>query len=209
MLFGPISAVVVIAALALLVRQLNPPESRGEIKEVAGLAADSEEDPSTSSVATSPFALVEGLVAVAGSPALTSSLSQVGSVSGSAQVVVTSLELQVYEPNEERRVGKEELLVFDSTLALVTAQERGISNETITEPLFEQRASSGDSVQVANVTLTRPVLSLDDVEIQIVPETVPEIVPDIVQEIVAQLRFLSHSYSPNKILWRLFLRLRR
>ncbi|MFT7470838.1 MAG: type II secretory pathway predicted ATPase ExeA [Kiritimatiellia bacterium] len=172
MLFSPIAAVIVIASLALLVRQLNPPELRSEIEEVA----------STGSIATSPFALNEGSVAIADSPTSTSSLAQVESVSGSAQVAVISPELQVDEPNEERLVSEEELPVSDSTLALVTAQERGISNETITEPLLEPMASGSDPVQFANVTLTRPMLALDDDEIQIMPELVPEIAPEIVAQ---------------------------
>jgi type II secretory pathway predicted ATPase ExeA len=179
MLFGPIAAVVVIASLALLVRQLNPPELHSEI----------EEDSSLSSIAKSPFALEEGVVAIADRPTSTSSLSQAESVSGSGQDAAISPGLQVDELNGAQPADEEELPVSDSTLALVTAQERGISNETITEPLIEQMAS-GDPVQLVNVILTRPMLALDDDEIQRLPELVPdiirEVVPERVQEIAAQ-----------------------
>lgn len=50
---------------------------------------------------------------------------------------------------------------------LVTAQERGILNRLITEPLFEEMVSNGDAVQLSNVTLTRPMLALDDEEIEV------------------------------------------
>jgi MSHA biogenesis protein MshM len=157
MLFGPIAAVVVIASLALLVRQLSPPELRSEVEGVASLVISGEEESSTSLAATSPFAVDELPVADSNSPASTGGLSQVD------------------EPKEESYVGEEELLVSDSTLALVTAQERGVSNETITEPLFEQMPSNGDPVQLANVILTRPMLALDDDEIEIVERIVAEI----------------------------------
>ena len=173
MLFGPIAAVVVIASLALLVRQLNPPELRSEI----------EEDSSLSWIAKSPFALDEGLVAIADRPTSTSSLSQAESVSGSGQGAAISPGLQVDELNGAQPADEEELPVSDSTLALVTAQERGISNETITEPLIEQMAS-GDPVQLVNVILTRPVLALDDDKIQRLPELVPDIIREVVLEVV-------------------------
>jgi type II secretory pathway predicted ATPase ExeA len=171
MLFGPIAAVVVIASLALVVRQLNPPELRGEIEELA----------SASAIATSPFALDEGLVAIADSPTSTSNLAQVESVSSSTQVAVISPGLQDDERKAEVPVGEEELPVSDSTLALVTAQERGISNDAIAEPLLEPMASGSDPTPFANVTLTRPMLALDDDEIQIMPELVADTVPEVVQ----------------------------
>ncbi|PCI73486.1 MAG: hypothetical protein COB20_16195, partial [SAR86 cluster bacterium] len=198
MLFGPIAAVVVIASLALLVRQLNPPELRDEVEEVASLVVEGEQEPSTRSAATSPFAVAELLVTDTDSQISTNRLSQVESVNASSQAAVTSLGLQVDELNEEQPVGGEELPVSDSALALVTAQERGISNETITEPLFEQMASadnavnsngepalsvidestsSSDLIALANVTLTRPMLALDDDEIEIVTEIVVTEIP--------------------------------
>ena len=170
MLFGPIAAVVVIASLALLVSQLTPPELRSEI----------EEDSSLSSIAKSPFALDEGVVAIADRPTSTSSLSQAESVSSSGQDAAISPGLQVDELNGAQSADEEELPVSDSTLALVTAQERGISNETITEPLIEKMAS-GDPVQLVNVILTRPMLALDDDEIQRLPELVPDIIREVVQ----------------------------
>ena len=121
MQFGPVAAVAVMVSLALLARQLNPPELRSEAEEAASLAVDSIEKSSTSSAAASPFAA-------------------------------------------------DKLLVSDSTLVSVTAQEKGASNEAITEPLFEQMASNGDPVQLVNVTLTRSMLALDDDEIEIVEE---------------------------------------
>ena len=175
MLFGPIAAVVVIASLSLVVRQLNPPELRSEIEELA----------SSSAIATSPFALDEGLVAIADSSTSTSNLAQVESVSSSRQVAVISPGLQDDERKAEVPVGEEELPVSDSTLALVTAQERGISNDAIAEPLLEPMVSGSDPTPFANVILTRPMLALDDDEIQIMPElvadTVLEVVPERVQ----------------------------
>ena len=180
MLFGPIAAVVVIASLALVVRQLNPPELRSEIVELA----------SSSAIATSPFALDEGLVAIADSSTSTSNLAQVESVSSSRQVAVISPGLQDDERKAEVPVGEEELPVSDFTLALVTAQERGISNDATAEPLLEPMASGSDPTPCTNVTLTQPMLALDDDEIQIMPElvadTVPEVVPERVQEVVVQ-----------------------
>jgi len=193
MLLGPIAAVVVIASLALVMRQLSPPDLRSEVEEVASLSLDSEEEPSTSSVAASPFAVDELLVAGAGSTTSANRSSQVDSVSATTRVAVSSAGVQVEDSNEESSLGEEELPVSDSTLALVTAQERGIENETITEPLFEQMASSDNAVngngvptlsvidetassdapiQLANVNLTRPMLALDDDEIEIEIEIV-------------------------------------
>ena len=180
MLFGPVAAVVVIASLALVVRQLNPPELHSEIEELA----------SSSAIATSPFALDGGLVAIADSSTSTSNLAQVESVSSSRQVAVISPGLQDDERKAEVPVGEEELPVSDFTLALVTAQERGISNDATAEPLLEPMASGSDPTPFANVTLTQPMLALDDDEIQIMPElvadTVPEVVPERVQEVVVQ-----------------------
>ena len=180
MLFGPIAAVVVIASLALVVRQLNPPELHSEIEELA----------SSSAIATSPFALDGGLVAIADSSTSTSNLAQVESVSSSRQVAVISPGLQDDERKAEVPVGEEELPVSDLTLALVTAQERGISNDATAEPLLEPMASGSDPTPCTNVTLTQPMLALDDDEIQIMPElvadTVPEVVPKRVQEVVVQ-----------------------
>tara|TARA_B110000858_G_scaffold193768_1_gene246906 strand:- start:6825 stop:8612 length:1788 start_codon:yes stop_codon:yes gene_type:complete len=169
MLLGPIAAVVVIAALTLLVRQLSPPELRSDAEELASLAVDSKGDLSVAS----PFAVDQLQLADDDS-----SLSADSSV-------------QVDELKGERATAEEELPVSDSTLALVTAEERGISTETITEPLFEQMTSndntakrnnepslsaidesafSNEAVPLANVTLTRPMLALDDEEIEVVVE---------------------------------------
>ena len=103
MLFGPVGAVVVIAGLTLLVRQLNPLELRSEAEELASLTIDSEEDVSVAS----PFAGDQLQLADNGS-----SLS-------------VNISAQVDEFKEEQATAVEELPVSDSTLALVTAQERG------------------------------------------------------------------------------------
>lgn len=173
MLIGPVAAVVVIASLAFLLRQLSPPESRNDAEEAA----------------TSPFAVDELLLADTDDLALANRSSQVESVDASVQSAVSSPEPQVDVHNEELSAAEEELVISDSTLALVTAQERGISTETITEPLFEQMASndstenndgeivlsavdesnpSSKPLALANVSLTRPMLALDDDEIEVV-----------------------------------------
>ncbi|MBL4572735.1 MAG: AAA family ATPase, partial [Gammaproteobacteria bacterium] len=188
MLLAPLAAVVVIASLALLVRQLNPPELLLEVEEVA----------------TSPFGLNELVVVDTESTTSANGLSQVENADSSAQLAVNSSELQIDEPNEEQSVGEEELPVSDSALALVTAQEIGVSNEVIVEPLFEQMAlgdsamnntneltlsvidesaSSSGPVQLASVILTRPMLALDDDEIDIVDEMAVELVTETATEI--------------------------
>jgi len=218
MLFGPIAAVVVIASLALLVRQLNPPELRSETEQVASLAADGRVDPSISSIAVSPFIVDEVLLVDADIPATANTLSSVDSVDTSAQIAVISSGLQVDKPNEEQPVDEEQLPISDSTLALVTAQERGIANETIAQPLFEQvasgdnaaksndeptlsvidgSASNDDPVQLVNITVTRPMLALDD-DIEIVAEIVAKS-PIVEPELSAQENIAETAPEPVSI----------
>lgn len=190
MLFAPIAAVVVIASLALLARQLNPPEGQNEVEAAAGLAVESEEEVLP---VASPFAVDELLLAGTGSPASEISSAPVESISVDSQELGSSPELQVDAPNAEQSTVEEELPVSDSTLALVTAQERGISDDALVEPLFEAMASSdsssvarndaeaalsvvdestasNDAMPLASVTLTRPMLALDGDDIEIVSE---------------------------------------
>lgn len=198
MLFGPVAAVVVIASLALLVRQLNPQQAESEFEETASLAVEATTEPAASVVAASPFAVDEiGLGNSTGST----------SVSASPQPEVRPSQ-PVEEPAAELAAGGEELPVSDSNLALVTAQERGISNELITEPLFEQMQSDTDAAsdspqpalslidesapddnvaKLANVTLTRPMLALDDEEIEIPVEETEIEAPQNVVEAAAEV----------------------
>lgn len=195
-LFAPIAAVVVIASLALLVRQLSPPE-----------------EPSSDAVVASPFAVDELLVADTDNPNSIESPLQTESVDVSTQPAVDSTVNQIDEPDGEQLPSEEELPVSDSNLSLVTAQERGISDETITEPLFEQMASSVSVVKsndiptlsvideseesstepatLVSVTITRPMLALDDDDIEIaenmqvieptlnLQENAADVVPDV------------------------------
>lgn len=176
MLFGPLAAVVVIASLAFLVRELNPPEQPLEVAELENLTADSSGGTAAVTADSSPFAVDE--------------LSEVKSgsleVAGALDVFEDmNSQPQGEESLKERAGREEEVLVSDSNLALVTAQERGISTEIITEPEFEQMesdnavsniaapvlavidesTSSDNTAALANVTLTRPMLALDDEEI--------------------------------------------
>ncbi len=192
MLFAPVAAVVVIASLALLARQLNPPESQNEVEQVAVIATEGEEELVP---AASPFAMDELLLAESDSQTSANSPAQVEALNVTAQLAVSSSEPQVDEPAAEEAAVEEEMTISDSTLALVTAQERGISDETLIEPLFEpmpleknssavknneeamlsvvdESTASDEPVQLANVTLTRPMLALD--EIEIAPEIAPE-----------------------------------
>ena len=167
MLLGPIGAVILIVVLTLLVRLLSSPESRSDTEEFANLVVDNEETVS----AASPFAIDQVQVAA---------VDDALPVDDSAQTDALKA---------EQATAEEELPVSDSALALVTAQERGISSETIAEPLFEQMMSSnnaeqnhielklsatdesesgGEATPVVDIALTRPMLALDDEEIEVV-----------------------------------------
>ena len=198
MLFGPVAAVVVIASLALLVRQLNPQQQEGEFEETLSLAVEAQTEPATTAVPASPFAVDEiGLSNSAGSSAADDSAQPEASPAQSVEALA-----------EELVAGEEELPVSDSSLALVTAQERGISHEIITEPLFEQMQSDtdaaddspqpalslidesvpdGDVADLASVTLTRPMLALDDEEIEIPAEEIEVEATRYVAQAVAEV----------------------
>ncbi|MEX0963573.1 MAG: ATP-binding protein [Pseudohongiellaceae bacterium] len=179
MIVGPIVIVIIIASLALLARELSPPQLGDEVNIAADIAIDSPIDstidsaiePITGGPVASPFAADEVSITASGRVTPTSA--------GNENVVVLSAPPVADEIEEE-------LPASDSSLALVTAQERGISQEIISQPEFEQlgAAATGagdatalalsladdtvaisDTVQLSNITLTRPMLALDDEEI--------------------------------------------
>jgi MSHA biogenesis protein MshM len=190
MLFGPVAAVIVIASLALLLRQLNPQQSAVE----------------TEGPALSPFAVQE-LAASPSDNAIAENIpaQEVNAGTAAPPAAGTTTTLQ-----EQPVVVEEELPVSDSNLALVTAQERGISTEVITQPLFEQMTAesieSDGAVELpANdlnapgsdlaleVRLTRPMLALDD-------EDIVEELPDVQPDNRAQQRLASDSVISEPVL---------
>ena len=183
MLLGPVIAVVIIASLALLVRQLNPEQAEDEAAQVGRATLDSPAGPSAASIGASPFAIDEPGLGGAVSSSSASSRGQLDNAAAVAGAESSPAVPEPAEPKAELAVAEEELTVSDSSLALVTAQERGIPNAVITEPLFEQMASDtvaasngaapasagteqSTSSELAKVILTRPMLALDDEEIE-------------------------------------------
>ncbi len=189
MLLAPVAAVIVIASLALLMRQLNPAENA--IEETPSISVGSSVESTAGNLGTSPFAADEissvgsSGVASPSSSAVSVDVINVQSEPASVAVVTEMADVSIVEEPEI----EETVAISDSNLALVTAQERGIAQEAITEPEFEQLATAvaitnaqpvspateeaaavSDRLQIANVTLTRPMLALDEEEIdEIVP----------------------------------------
>ncbi len=191
MLFAPLAAVFIIASLALVVRQLNPEEPEVEATEQASFVAAVAEEVVARAAAPSPFAEDE-VRATRLPPA--ASPAQDEDNGAAAMVVQSSSAPARAEPAQAQAASEADAPVSDSNLSLVTAQERGIADEVIAEPLFEQlgpdasasearlqpalsvsdeSVTSGDAVQLANVTLTRPMLALDDEETVIQEEAEP------------------------------------
>lgn len=205
MLVAPIAAVLVIASLALLMRQLSPAEDEVAVA-VAGSASnaiDSSVEPVANESDLSPFADDELSTANTNrvsSPGNEEDASELVSLQANTSAIVSAPVL-VEQPEIP------EVPVSDSDLALVTAEERGISQDTIAEPEFEPLTSVdpladaiaapvlsvvdesiigeaavedsarveptvaesielNDVIQVANVSLTRPMLALDDEAIE-------------------------------------------
>jgi len=179
----PIAAVIVIASLALLARELSPGDSQPTIEEVA----DENSSPITPPTENSPFAVeATAMPETAENPALVAAgVSEV-------QAAAPTAEPQAVE---EAVVEEVDNVVSDSSLALVTAEQRGIPQEVITEPEFEAMiaaaelpnastqpllsladASTADSAagHLPNITLTRPMLALDDEEDEAIAEPSPE-----------------------------------
>lgn len=154
MLFAPIVAVIVIASLAFLLRQLNPPDSA--VEEAPSINVDSLVESTADRTDSSPFA-VDEVSAVSASGAASSSRS-----AENVDVVIESqantVPVVLAPAQEEEPEIVEPVPVSDSDLALVTAQERGIPQESITEPEFEQLAAPPAALN-ANV---EPVLSAED-----------------------------------------------
>lgn len=177
----PIAAVVVIASLALLARELSPEHSQPLIEEVA----DENSSPIPPSTENSPFAIDES--AMPENPALATT-----DINEAQPVAETQALREVMEEVAEEEVDN---IVSDSNLALVTAQQRGIPDEVITEPEFEAMITAAElsdastrpllslsdastaGGQLPNITLTRPMLALDDEEDE-VSEAIAEPSPE-------------------------------
>ncbi|GJM14105.1 MAG: hypothetical protein DHS20C12_25080 [Pseudohongiella sp.] len=191
MLFAPLCAVVVIASLAFLFRLLDPAELETASEEPASLVSDDAQALDTVTTITSPFAADELSANSNEAPAESNGAEPSASSTDPALAAEFSTPTQAEPASQQQSVVEDSMPVSDSNLALVTAQERGISLETITEPLFEQMdsdataaepapspldesAASNDVVDLENITLTRPMLALDD------EETVVEAEPEAV-----------------------------
>jgi len=184
LLFTPLAAALIIASLALLLRQLSPPEPAHDVVEIASLLDDDDEAASSggSPFADEEFLLVNTVVDSELTPPLDA--DDVTVADGSSAVD------QRDQDTEAEVAARVELQVSDSNLSLVTAQERGISAEAITEPLFEDMSieqaaaqnpslarsaviespAGGDgALSLANAVVSRPMLALDD-EPLIAPE---------------------------------------
>lgn len=203
MLFGPVAAVIIIASLALLARQLSPEQATDQTVEVGSLTLDAPAEPSINSATISPFAVDEPGVSGAVSSTSASSRGQLDNAVAVAGAESGPAVPELEEPKAELPIAGEQLPVSDSSLALVTAQERGIPNAVITEPLFEQMASdavtanSGGAAapsgadqsasrELAKVILTRPMLALDDEETETLSETVKREAPAVAVEAVTE-----------------------
>jgi len=196
LLLGPIVAVIVIASLALLMRQLNSGGPENAEEGVIGSIENSPARQGTPSASPSPFAEDEDVAPEqqAAESAMTSPLA--GSDLDNERIVVTETDTTLEVHLQAAANAAEEIPVFDSNLALVTVQERGIAQETITEPEFEPMVTDQprfsvlndalrvtESAPLANIVVTRPMLALDDDDEVIAAEAVikPEPLPNVAE----------------------------
>lgn len=171
----PIAAVIVIASLALLARELSPPESDPASGEALSDAVNASTEPAT----PSPFAVNEETdIETIEDNAVAAEPEDIDQPPAIEDPLVQST------PRAEQL--EEQIPVSDSSLALVTAQQRGIPEDVIAEPEFEamiaaanapgvggqpllsvidEAAVDATTGQLPTVTLTRPMLALDDEEI--------------------------------------------
>lgn len=148
----PVAAVVVIASIGFLYQQLNPSEGNPEPPG----AGQSESSPFTVPPSQNPDIEIEQQVAQTTDPAVTiaepvlvaqdtaepdpGTVASTGAQQPAAQTTAVTLPPEVAEP------------VSDSSLALVTAEEIGITDENISQPVYESLESTdtnSEEVEVA------------------------------------------------------------
>lgn len=191
MIGAPVAAVLVIASLALLMRQLSPPDEESVEDVVPQLEEGSV---AAGTDVASPFAIDE----IAVEASITDTARDEGQPNTESQVLIAQ-SISDSRTNRESDAVIEEEPVSDSNLALVTAQERGIPPEILVEPDFESMASAAIAEetaqpalsidqnesappQLASVTLTRPMLMLEEEEVEL-PDSSNEVVSQEIEEL--------------------------
>jgi MSHA biogenesis protein MshM len=188
---APIVAVIIIASLALLMRQLSPPETPPQTEDNTSLSSDDRGEQAATGAGPSPFVLdettAEQVIVNAHNEVAAGKVISEQALENAAEYIVASNVGAVANPVAEAPASSaraEQEIVSDSNLSLVTAQQRGVSARAISTPQFEELAliesnnmvNSGKTkaalaedsaasfpvVNLANVTLTRPMFAIDD-----------------------------------------------